>query len=47
MPETAALRTVTIKLPWPPSDNHYYRHVGPKVLISRDGRAYRARVHAD
>jgi Holliday junction resolvase RusA-like endonuclease len=27
MPETAALRTVTIKLPWPPSDNHYYRHV--------------------
>ena len=27
--------------PWPPSVNHYYRHVGPRVLISRDGRKYR------
>ena len=24
-----------------PSVNHYYRHVGPRVLISRDGRKYR------
>ena len=29
------------ELPWPPSVNHYYRHVGPRVLISRDGRRYR------
>jgi len=31
-------------LPWPPSVNHYYRHVGPRVLISRDGRRYRETV---
>ena len=29
------------ELPWPPSVNHYYRHVGTRVLISRDGRKYR------
>ena len=28
-------------LPWPPSVNNYYRHVGPRVLISRAGRKYR------
>ena len=32
---------VTLELPWPPSVNHYYRHVGPRVLISREGHAYR------
>lgn len=31
-------------LPFPPSLNHYYRHVGPKVLISADGRKYRSLV---
>jgi crossover junction endodeoxyribonuclease RusA len=34
------------ELPWPPSVNHYYRHVGPRVLISRDGRRYREKVVA-
>ena len=34
------------ELPWPPSVNHYYRHVGPRVLISRDGRDYREKVVA-
>ncbi len=34
------------ELPWPPSVNHYYRHVGPRVLISRDGRQYREGVVA-
>ena len=34
------------ELPWPPSVNHYYRHVGPRVLISRDGRRYRELVTA-
>ena len=29
------------ELPYPPSVNHYYRHVGPRVLISREGRRYR------
>ena len=32
---------IQITLPWPPSVNHYYRKVGPRVLISRDGRKYR------
>jgi len=32
------------ELPWPPSVNHYYRHVGPRVLISRDGRRYRENI---
>ncbi len=34
-------RTVPLTLPWPPTANHYYRHVGPRVLISRQGREYR------
>ena len=38
--------TAEFELPWPPSVNHYYRHVGPRVLISRDGRKYRERVVA-
>ena len=37
---------VTMALPWPPSVNHYYRHVGPRVLISKDGRRYRDTVGA-
>jgi len=40
------MSTVTIELPYPPSVNHYYRHVGPRVLISRVGRLYRERVAA-
>ena len=36
--------TQEFELPWPPSVNHYYRHVGPRVLISRDGRRYRELV---
>jgi len=31
-------------LPWPPSANRYWRHVGPRVLISREGRIYRRNV---
>jgi Holliday junction resolvase RusA-like endonuclease len=29
------------ELPYPPSVNHYWRRVGPRTLISREGRAYR------
>jgi crossover junction endodeoxyribonuclease RusA len=32
------------ELPYPPSVNHYYRHVGPRVLISKAGRKYREAV---
>jgi crossover junction endodeoxyribonuclease RusA len=33
-----------IELPWPPSVNTYWRHVGHKVLISKKGREYRNTV---
>lgn len=32
---------IELELPPPPSVNHYYRHVGPRVLISKLGRQYR------
>ena len=32
---------MTLILPFPPSVNHYYRRVGPRTLISRQGREYR------
>ncbi len=40
---------MTLELPWPPSVNHYWRHItkGPmagRVLISKKGREYRAAV---
>ena len=34
---------VSFTVDWPPSINRYYRHVGPRVLISREGRLYRER----
>jgi len=36
--------TQEFEFPWPPSANHYYRHVGPRVLISREGRRYRETI---
>ena len=35
-----------LTLPWPPSINHYWRHVGRRVLISREGRTFRRNVCA-
>ncbi|TET37972.1 MAG: RusA family crossover junction endodeoxyribonuclease [Planctomycetota bacterium] len=35
---------IEIELPFPPSVNHYYRRVGPRTLISREGRAFRVKV---
>ncbi|MCX5674882.1 MAG: RusA family crossover junction endodeoxyribonuclease [Planctomycetota bacterium] len=32
------------ELPYPPSVNHYFRMVGGRMLISREGRAFRTRV---
>ena len=37
---------IEIELPYPPSVNHYYRRVGPRTLISREGRRFRERVCA-
>lgn len=39
-----AALTQTYELPFPPSINHYWRRVGPRTLISRGGRRYRAAV---
>ena len=33
-----------LTLPFPPSVNHYYRRVGPRTLISREGREYRRAI---
>lgn len=33
-----------LELPYPPSINHLYRRVGPRTLISREGRRFRERV---
>ena len=35
-----------LNLPFPPSVNHYWRHVGPRVLVSAKGRTYRKEVNA-
>lgn len=37
---------LTVELPYPPSVNHYWRRVGSRTLISRQGRAYRREVAA-
>lgn len=35
-----------LQLPYPPSVNSYWRHVGPRVLVSAEGREYQRRVAA-
>ena len=35
-----------LTLPYPPSINHYWRRVGPRTLISREGRTFRKNVCA-
>ena len=40
------MKKLLIELPWPPSVNHYYRRVGHRTLISREGRKYRQEVCA-
>jgi crossover junction endodeoxyribonuclease RusA len=37
---------IQIALPWPPSVNTYWRHVGPRVLVSAKGREYQKEVAA-
>ena len=38
------MRSLDAILPYPPTVNTYYRHVGFRVLISREGRRYRKMV---
>jgi len=40
------IHLMTFSVPWAPSTNTYWRHVGHKVLISAAGRAYRENVVA-
>ena len=40
------MEALSFELPYPPSHNSYYRRVGHRTLISREGRAYRKRVVA-
>jgi len=35
---------ITLELPYPPTINCYYRNVGFRTLISREGRRFRERV---
>jgi crossover junction endodeoxyribonuclease RusA len=35
---------IRIALPYPPTVNTYWRHVGSKVLISEGGKKYRERI---
>lgn len=35
---------IRLTLPFPPSVNRYWRHVGRRILISREGRQFRERV---
>jgi crossover junction endodeoxyribonuclease RusA len=37
-------RVISVELPFPPSVNHYYLHLGRRTFISREGRTYRDRV---
>ena len=41
-----ALLMLQFELPYPPSINHYWRRVGARTLISREGRRFRQRVVA-
>ncbi len=42
----AGPRSLSFALPYPPSVNHYWRHVWAKILVSAEGREYRKRVAA-
>lgn len=46
MEEQDGSRMTAITLPWPPSMNHYWRTWQGRMLISREGRAYREEVCA-
>ena len=45
MPIEEMGRKMILSLPWPPSVNVYWRHVGSKVLISAEGREYARKAY--
>lgn len=38
------MSTLELTLPWPPSNNRYYRHVDGRTLLSAEGRNFRRLV---
>ncbi len=40
------MEALRLALPWPPSVNHYWRRVGNRTLISKEGHLFRKRVLA-
>ena len=40
------MEALRLTLPWPPSVNHYWRRVGNRTLVSKEGRRFRKRVLA-
>lgn len=36
------MKTPHFRLPWPPTDNHYYACVGGRKILSKRGREYKA-----
>ena len=38
------MNTYSITLPWPPSNNRYYRHNRGRTHVSAEGQAYRDNV---
>ncbi|MDC9615836.1 RusA family crossover junction endodeoxyribonuclease [Xenorhabdus khoisanae] len=38
------MKTYNLKLPWPPTVNHYWKHVGRRHYISEKGQKYRRQV---
>ena len=41
------IEPLKLKMPWPPSVNHYWRYVGGRPMISREGRLFRTRVEME
>ncbi len=42
----ATTEPLELTLPYPPTANTYWRHVGAKTLLSAKGRAYKVNVYA-
>lgn len=36
------VRQYSFTLPWPPSANRYWRHVGSRVIVSKEARIYKS-----
>ncbi len=36
--------SVSLSLPWPPSANRYWRHVGNRVLVSKEALLYKKHI---